>query len=425
VRVAKLIRRRWQGDVASGLPRKDRRSCEYAVYVPDPLVGRSVTLDGDVAADVVDAERAITQFNIGASVLADTEALARLLLRAESVASSKIEGLEVGARRLMRAEAARDLGEEPSDVAAAQVLGNIDAMGWAIQSIEDSGTITVDHLLEVHRRLLTDTRIGRQAGEIRREQNWIGGSDYNPCSASFVPPPPEMVRQFLDDLCAFCNDDSLPAVAQAAMAHAQFETIHPFVDGNGRTGRALIHLVLRRRGLATRVIVPVSLILATWAQSYVEGLTATRYRGPATSREAHEGCNRWIALFASACQRAAIDATAFDARTRDVEDAWRKRLGSVRANSSVDLLLRALPGAPIITVREVSELLGRSFEAANNAIDRLVEVGIIQQVKVGRRNRAFEAPDVIKTFTDLERQLASPSGDTRLSPLARTVPRRR
>ncbi len=423
--MAKVIRRRWHGDLASGLPRKDRRACEYEAYVPDPLIGRPLTLDGDVAADVVDAERAITQLNMEASVLVDTEALARLLLRAESVASSKIEGLEVGGRRLMRAEAARELGEEPSDVTAAEVLGNIDAMGWAIRSVEESGTITLDHLLEAHRRLLTGTRLDAQAGEIRTEQNWIGGSDYNPCSAAFVPPPPEMVRELLADLCAFCNDDSLPAVAQAAMAHAQFETIHPFVDGNGRTGRALIHLVLRRRGLATRVIIPVSLILATWAQSYVDGLTATRYRGAATSRGAHEGSNRWIALFASACRRAAADATAFEAKTRDLEENWRERLGPVRANSSVDLLLRALPGAPIITVRGAAELLGRSFEATNNAIDRLIEAKILQQVKVGRRNRAFEAPDVMTTFTDLERQLASPSGDTRVSPPIRHVPRRK
>jgi Fic family protein len=196
-------------------------------------------------------------------VLIETEALARLLLREESVASSKIEGLEVGGRRLLRAEAARLLGEAPSDVTAAEVLGNVDAMAWAIRGVQESATITLAHLLEVHRRLLTGTRLEAYGGEVRQEHNWIGGSSYNPCSAAFVPPPPEMVPALLHDLVAFCNDDSLPAVAQAALAHAQFEMIHPFVDGNGRTGRALIHLVLRRRGLATRVIVPVSLILAT------------------------------------------------------------------------------------------------------------------------------------------------------------------
>jgi len=424
--MAKVIRRQWQAELGSGLPRKDRRSCEYEAYVPDPLVGRRLRLDGDVAADIADAERAITELDVAASVLVDTEALARLLLRAESVASSKIEGLEIGGRRLLRAEAARDLGEEPSDVTAAEVLGNIAAMAWAIQSVEESsGTITLAHVLEVHRRLLAGTRLAVHAGEIRTEQNWIGGSDYNPCSAAFVPPPPEMVPALLTDLITFCNDDTLPAVAQAALAHAQFETIHPFVDGNGRTGRALIHLVLHGRGLARRVIIPVSLILATWSQSYVEGLTGTRYRGPATSKAAHEGSNRWLALFAAACQQAAADAAAFEQRTLEIETAWRERLGSVRANSSVDLLLRALPGAPIITVNGAAKLLGRSFVATNHAIDRLVASGILQQMKLDRRNRAFETPDVIQAFTDLERQLASPGGDTRVSPPTRTIPRRR
>lgn len=198
--MAKVIRRQWQAELGSGLPRKDRRSCEYEAYVPDPLVGRRLRLDGDVAADIADAERAITELVVAASVLVDTEALARLLLRAESVASSKIEGLEIGGRGLLRAEAARDLGEEPSDVTAAEVLGNIAAMAWAIQSVEESsGTITLAQVLEVHRRLLAGTRLAVHAGEIRTEQNWVGGSDYNPCSAAFVPPPPEMVPALLTD----------------------------------------------------------------------------------------------------------------------------------------------------------------------------------------------------------------------------------
>lgn len=154
----------------------------------------------------------------------------------------------------------------------------------------------------------------------------------------------------IDDLCAFCNDDSLPAVAQAALAHAQFETIHPFADGNGRTGRGLIHLVLRRRGLATRVLPPVSLVLATWAGDYIGGLTATRYQGPVTGEAARTGMNQWIGTFAGACVRAAEDAASFENRVEQIETRWRAQIGQVRVDSATDLLLRALPGAPIITV---------------------------------------------------------------------------
>lgn len=422
--MARTVRQRWVTDIDSGLSRRDRRSCDYEAYVPDVLAARTITLYGDTAADIADAERAIATLDTDAVTLANTEALARILLRAESVASSRIEGLEVGARRLLRAEAVRELGEQPSDVTATEVLGNINAMSSAINGLAPGDAITVNHLLSFHRTLLASTRMAEHAGAIRTEQNWIGGSDYNPCSAAFVPPPPEYVAGLLDDLCLFCNDDTLPAIAQAAIAHAQFETIHPFADGNGRTGRALIHLVLRRRGLATRVLVPVSLVLATWSRDYIAGLEATRYRGPASSRPAHDGLNLWVARFATAARRAVDDARGFEDRTQAIQDEWRARLGPIRANSAADRLIRALPGSPLLTVNSATALLGRSFAAANHAIARLAAAGILRQVTVGRRNRAFEAASIIEAFTDLERQLASPDGNTRVSEPARRVPRR-
>jgi Fic family protein len=422
--MVKVVQRHWNTEASSGVARRDRRSCDYEAYVPDLLSGRKMVFEGSTAADIADAERAIALLDVQASMLVDTEALARILLRAECVASSRIEGLEVGARRLLRAEAAIDLGEEPADVTAAEVLGNIDAMASAIHRICPGDPITVEILLDFHTRLLRGTRLERYAGRIRTEQNWIGGSDYNPCSATFVPPPPEIVSGLLDDLCSFCNDDALPAVAQAAIAHAQFETIHPFVDGNGRTGRALIHFVLRRRGLATRVLPPISLVLATWAKDYVEGLQATRYRGPASSSAAQRGINLWVARFAAACVRAVDDAASFEERAQLLQDEWREKLGAVRANSAAVLLLRALPGAPLITVKSASALIERTFPAANDAIKKLMGAGILRPVKVGRRNRAFEAPDVIEAFTALERRLASPRGDTRTSEPSRPVPYR-
>ncbi len=422
--MSKIIKRHWSGDVGSGMSRRDRRSCDYEAYVPDPLVGRRIVLDGDVAADVADAEVAIARLDVEASALIETEALARILLRAESVASSRIEGLRVGAGRLLRVEAARELGGPVRDLTASEVLANVDAMRFAARSVRAGDELAPAQLLEVHRRLLTGTALDEHAGRLRVEQNWIGGSGHNPCSAVFVPPPPDHVPRLLDDLCAFCNEDSLPAVAQAAIAHAQFETIHPFVDGNGRTGRALIHMVLRRRGLARRVLVPVSLVLATWAQDYLAGLTATRYRGPVTSPAARAGINLWVARFAAACSRAVADSVAFEAHIASIQRVWRKRLGSVRSGSAVDLLLRALPGAPLLTASGAATLIDRSYVAANDAIARLLDAGVIRQVSMGRRNRAFEAREIVVAFTDLERRLASPAGDTSVAAPRRQVPAR-
>jgi Fic family protein len=396
--VPELIKLSWSPDPASGLPRSARRGCEYEAYVPDALTDRGIVLSGTTAADVADAERAVESLNREAESLADSEAMARLLLRAEAVASSKIEGLEVGGRRLLKAQLARGLGETISDVSATEVLNNVDAMRMAVDSLGADGEITVERLLAIHERLLADTSLWEHAGKIRDQQNWIGGSSYNPCSASFVPPPPGCVPELLSDLCVFCNRDDLPPVIQAALAHAQFETVHPFIDGNGRTGRALIHMLLRRRGLAPRVVPPISLILATWSKDYVDGLTATRYRGASRSEEAMVGLNAWISLFAAATTRAVADAEAYEQKVAEVQAEWRARLVSVRSDSAIDRLINALPGAPVITVRSASVLIGRTEQAVNQAIPRLLDARVLTQTTIGRRNRAFEALELIDTF---------------------------
>ena len=421
--MARFEERIWDGNFA-GMTRRDRRPCRYTVYLPDPLAGRSFAFDGDVAADLAEAEAELVRLNTRVEALSDTEVLARLLLRAESVASSRIEGLVVGGRRLLRADVARQLGAEVRDVTAGEVLANIDAMVWGVETVSPGVPITLDILLEVHRRLLAGTFLEEHGGRIRMAQNWIGGSSYNPCSASFVPPPPEMVEGLLDDLMAFCNDDGLPALAQAGIAHAQFETIHPFVDGNGRAGRVLIHLILRRRGYATNFLVPVSLALATWAEDYVAGLTATRYPGEPASEAAHSGINRWVALFATACRRAMEDAGRFEDQVRQLQESWRQRVGNPRRDSATHRLIVALPSAPVLTVATAAQLTGRSFQAANQAVQQLVNAGVLEQVNLDRRNRAFEAPELIELFTALERQLSSPTGDARTSTPFRPVPRR-
>ena len=422
--MSRVVRRRWEPSLDSGLPRRDRQGCDYEAYIPDALAKRRFVLDGDVAADVADAEAAVVRLNASAVAMADTEALARLLLRAESVASSFIEGLVIGGRRLLRAEAALSLGDTASDVTATEVLGNIDAMAWAVDTLSTAAEVTVDGVLEVHRRLLAGTRRSEHAGRIRTEQNWIGGSGFNPCSGAFVPPPPEEVPDLLVDLCQFCSGDTLPALVQAAIAHAQFETIHPFADGNGRTGRALIHVVLCRRWLAPRLLPPISLVLATWSRSYIDGLVVTRYRGRVDSAAATEGLNRWVALFATATRRAVDDAVAFEARVEEIQLAWRAALGRVRAGSAVERLLRVLPGAPVISTGAAADLIGRSFQATNEAIRRLEKADVVSQVTVGRRNRAYEARAVIDAFTALERRLASPEGDTLVAPPVRRAPAR-
>lgn len=167
------------------------------------------------------------------------------------MASSRIEGLQVSAGRLLECEALDELGvPHRLDSAEAAVMANISLMRDAVASVSRMPRITVDALCDINRLLLQGSAVAERAGRLRTEQNWIGGNNVNPIGAAYVPPRPEHVPSLMDDLVSFCNSSPLPTLARAALAHAQLETIHPFVDGNGRTGRALIHIVLRRGGLS-------------------------------------------------------------------------------------------------------------------------------------------------------------------------------
>lgn len=420
--MAELLRKRWEPGF-QGMTRRDRQGCNYDAYLPDPLAGWSLSLPGDLAADVADAETAVRTLNQAGTTHVSLEGLARFLLRAESVASSKIEGLDAGARRLVEAEALLAEGGEAADRVAVEVLGNIDSMESAIALADDAKEITLANVLEIHRILMERSPTPAVGGVVRTGQNWIGGSSYNPCSASYVPPPADHVPQLLEDLATYINGDEHPALVQAALAHAQFETIHPFADGNGRTGRALIHVILRRRGVAPAFVPPISLVLATWSHDYITGLNAFRHMSPADSVERSLAAHTWVRTFAGATLRACNDAQTYATRIDSLVREWRSSLGTVRKGSALDLLIDVLPGVPLLTVESAAGLIDRSDVAAGAAINRLVDAGILTQRNIGKqRYRIFEAPTVLELFTSLERALASPTGDTTTDEPVRPVP---
>jgi Fic family protein len=422
--VGQLLRRRWTATF-EGMSRRDRQGCDYDAYVPDSLDGWELLLPADVAADLSDAEAASRRLNEAGSTHVSLEGLARFLLRAESVASSRIEGLDAGPRRLLEAELLLAEGGDGGDRVAVEVLANVAAMDAAVELAAARPTIDLDDLLTVHRTLVEHSPTPQLGGVVRTTQNWIGGSSYNPCSSTFVPPPPDHVGALLDDLLRYVNGDEHPALVQAAVAHAQFETIHPFGDGNGRTGRVLIHLVLRRRGLTPRFVPPVSLVLATWATDYIAGLTSFRYTGAAASAERSTAAHVWLRTFAVATTRACADAERYADEIDRLTAGWRDRLGGARAGSAVERLLARLPGVPVLTVQSAARLIDRSEMRTGEAINRLTHVGILRQRNVQRqRYRVFEATDAIDLFTGLERALAGPTGDTVTAPPNRRVPRR-
>ncbi|MEV0802126.1 Fic family protein [Kribbella sp. NPDC050281] len=408
----------WPGH-PDGFTRAERLGGSYELYFPDPLVGREFDLSDDVLAALEDAAGDLARLDATAAVLTNSEALARLLLRAEAVGSSQIEGLVVGARRLLKADVLRD---RQHDVTAEEVLGAVDAMTWATESVQAGDKLEVDHLLEAHRRLMAQSPTPEFGGEVRFLQNWIGGR--SPAEAYYVPPPAHLVPDLLADLMTFVRESRLPVLAKTAIAHAQFETIHPFADGNGRTGRALIHLILRADGLITRTVPPVSLSLATHAMQYVEALTAFRHVGRATTAKARSAANPWLRMFAMACSHATAEAARFEQTAAELKSTWRERAAPVRGGSAADLLIDALPAAPVLTLAAAAQLVDRSQQATNQGLARLVEAGILREITDGRRNRVYEAPELIDAFTLLERRFASPAADTRIEPPSRPVPSR-
>ncbi len=237
--MARYETHRWRpGPDHEGRSRSEREVCDYEAYLPDSLMGRPLVLDGLLAADLADAERAISSLNTEPANLDDLESLARVLLRADAVASSRMEGIATTPRRLYAAEIDQLEGHPAhADMDAIEILGNIDAMRHALEVIAPKPRIELEDLLELHRHLVQHTRLASIAGQIRTKQNWIGTSAYHPCRAEFIPPPPAALPELLADLVDYINCDSHPALVQAGIAHAQFETLHPFRDGNGRVGR--------------------------------------------------------------------------------------------------------------------------------------------------------------------------------------------
>lgn len=257
-----------------------------------------------------------------------------------------------------------------------------------------------DDILAIHRRLLEGAPHGsRIAGGFRSTQNWIGGNDYNPCGADFVPPPPEEVPRLLDDLSFIINDDLLPPLVQAALVHAQFETIHPFDDGNGRTGRALVHVVLRRRGVAPQFVPPISVVFASDRGRYISGLTSFR-------ESCEDGVLKWIEHFAAATHRAARLATAYVHALRDLQESWRERLRTLgwnpRADAAAWAVINALPAHPMISAPVAEAMTGRDRSRIYEAIGQLTAAGVLLPLSAGRRNRWWEAAGLLELIEQLE-----------------------
>jgi Fic family protein len=256
--------------------------------------------------------------------------------------------------------------------------------------------VTVADILAIHEALLANTPDAGIAGTIRQSQNWIGGS--NPTRAAFVPPPANLVGDLLDDLARFANRDDLPAFLQAAIVHAQFETIHPFADGNGRVGRALVPMILARRDLSATVPIPVSLALASDTNHYVNGLTDYRYGE----------IDDWLAFFLTAAGRAAGGALLLTNEIDELQQRWTIAAGHPRASSAAARILKELVTLPVFTVASMATHLRVSRRSVETAVQTLEDAGVIARTTIGKRNRIFKTVGLFALLATLERDLSPP-----------------
>jgi Fic family protein len=385
------VERHWAGNPGAPGGRRARTSFTYEAWIPDPVAALNPPTTFEAAQAVAAAEVAVSRLNADAAVTG-LEAVGPLLLRSEAIASSRIEGYELSQRNLAHAL----IDPRAARGTARTVAANVVTMEQAIALGAGAGPLSVDDLCAIHHTLTANEPAHVRPGELRREQNWIGGRLDSPLDARYVPPPPEDVPSLTADLVAFANRTDLPGVAQAAIAHAQFETIHPFVDGNGRVGRCLIHVVLRRRGIAPRFVPPVSIVLAARANAYVDGLVGFRLGR----------ISEWCVSFAGACERAATLSIELSAAIGALRAQWVERAGRPRSDSAAARIIDVLPAQPITSAATVRAAIGASHQRALDGLKALAEANVVRQITEGRYDRQYAADELFALIEEYEERIA-------------------
>lgn len=372
----------WHARLDEPMSRAQRAAVRptYRAAVPPPIADLQFELAPAVIAEAEDARAEVTRFDAQLSALfpdAEFAPLSSVLLRTESASSSQIEDITTGARSLALAE----VGHLKSGSNAALVAANVDAMNHALTL---SQAVTPESILDVHEALMRG-QDRAMPGEFRTEPVWIGGA--TPHSATFVPPRHERVRPAVEDMCDFARRTDLPLLAHVAITHAQFETIHPFNDGNGRTGRALVHSMLKGAGATTRTTLPVSAGLLTDTDSYFAALTDYRDGDP----------NPIVSRFSRASFVAVANGSQLADELRTAHGEWTDRL-KARERSAARRALPHLLSCPAITSAILRERVGVSQPAADNAIRQLVDADILTKASGVQRGIIYVAADVIRAL---------------------------
>jgi len=362
---------------------------EVSAFIPYPLPPRDppLDLDGELVPLLTRAREQVRLLDLAGDLVPSVEWFVYAFVRKEAVLSAQIEGTQATLMDLLEVEAS---GKKPADADVEEVCGYVAALGYAWEELsQETGLpISMRLLSETHCRLLSGARGDhKQPGEVRRSQNWIGGT--RPGNANFVPPPPHRLGELLSELERAVHDQSdLPPLVRIGLLHVQFETLHPYLDGNGRLGRLLITLLLRHWGLLSRPLLYLSLFLKTHRQEYYRRLSAVRTDGD------WEG---WLSYFLEGVAVVAEEAVATARRLHEIVAQSRARLMAREDATVISIrLFDLLPNHPIVTVNRVVELLDCSRPAAAKALRVLEAAEVVHALDDRKKNRAV----VFKEYLD-------------------------
>jgi Fic family protein len=370
-----------------------RQTTGYSAFIPAPLPpDPPLKLTGELHRLLSTADRALGRLDGSVLTLPNPDLFVFMYVRKEAVLSSQIEGTQSSLQDLLAAEAKLFERDLPSDVD--EVVNYVRAMNHGLARLTELA-VSVRLLREIHAELLRGVCGGKlQPGELRTSQNWLGPGGSTLANATFVPPPPDVVADALGDLEKFLHlDDDLPPLVRIALAHVQFETIHPFLDGNGRVGRLLITFLLTERGILQKPVLYLSHYFRRHRQHYYDSLQAVRDRG---------AWEEWLSFFLTGVSEVAAEAAETARKILHLREQHRaaitQRLGRAAGNGYK--VLERLFDRPILGVKEVRELTGTTYPAANALVARLADIGVLEEMTGYARNRRFRYAPYIALFTE-------------------------
>ena len=365
----------------------------YRAFIPSPLPpDPPVALSGALQVQLSRADRAVGRLDGSVEILPNPDLFIFMYVRKEAVLSSQIEGTQSSLTDLLAAEAELT-GNRAAAGDVGEVINYVGAMNHGLSRLAEI-PISVRLIKEIHERLMRGVRGSHLTpGETRTTQNWIGPGECSLADATFVPTPPHQVATLLGDLERFLHtQDELPMLIKIGLAHAQFETIHPFLDGNGRVGRLLISFLLTEKRVLLKPVLYLSHYFKRYRQEYYDRLQAVRDHGDWES---------WLMFFLKGVEEVSNEAIETSRRILSLREEHRASVTAHfgRAAGKGHLVLEQLYLRPIVSVADVREITGTTYAAANQLVARFVECGILMEITGFARNRIFRHEPYVRLFT--------------------------